>query len=422
MSGIQVHPHDILDEGPEQMLDLIEKMKEITYIFPQVNTIFERNPYPFGELPHNPVNTVVQGKGTFHLNIDTKSLSPNLYQPVDETIVAGAKPLQQLVNAVGDKHEIVPWLNILNGLFQGDYLQRNNVIDYQGNRVDHWLCPNGPDVIPMWSRIITEIVKETGFDFFMIDRIRYPDWSGEEVSPRNVFSCFCNHCRINMQIAGIEVEELIEEINELVQTMHEKEFSKTLEAYERSKWMRPWIAFRQNSVSGFIEDLINYLKKDGQNVRFWLDLWPPSYAWFLGQDYTRLTKLSPILKHFPYHKLGGGADVQGLINYFTNDPAQQEELFQVFLTFFHLDYSITYEEFKNNGYPLSFIKNENNLVRKISQPETKIYSGIQMWNTTNAELVKAVTEARDSAADEMLYYCYGWAERSFFESIGNMSK
>ena len=46
VAGIHLHPHDIIDEGTGQIFSLIDRMGDIKYIFPQVNTIFERNPYP----------------------------------------------------------------------------------------------------------------------------------------------------------------------------------------------------------------------------------------------------------------------------------------------------------------------------------------------------------------------------------------
>ncbi|UWS64427.1 hypothetical protein N2384_07940 [Bacillus paralicheniformis] len=49
-----------------QIISYIRKLKDVKYIFPEVNTIFERNPYPVGILPRNPVHDVVYGTGTMH--------------------------------------------------------------------------------------------------------------------------------------------------------------------------------------------------------------------------------------------------------------------------------------------------------------------------------------------------------------------
>lgn len=415
MSGIQVHPHDILDEGMEQILGLIGKMNEIKYIFPQVNTIFERNPYPTGDLPHNPVHTFVQGMGTFHANIDTKSLYPKLYQKVDSIIDMGKDPLLEIKSSVEEDYKIIPWLNLLNGEFSGN-VERNGVVDYRDRLVNKWLCPNGIDVIPMWVQVFKGLRDKYGYEYYMVDRIRYPDWAGESVDPSNLLSCFCEQCCSKMKAEGINVDELKGEIHLLASAFKNRKYHSVIDALEKGKWFNAWINFRQKSVSEFIEKLAELLPW----IRFWLDLWPPSYAWFLGQDYNRLTKSFNVLKHFPYHKLGGGADVQGFIEYFAQNEKEQEELFQVFLTFFNLKYPISYTEFKQDGYPLAFINNENVLVKQLSQPDTLIYSGIQMWNTNEKELTEAIFQARKSDIAGLLYYCYGWAERSFFDVVGKI--
>ena len=51
MAGIHLHPHDILDEGMENILQRIDGMQNVEHLFVELNTIFERNPYPVGVLP-----------------------------------------------------------------------------------------------------------------------------------------------------------------------------------------------------------------------------------------------------------------------------------------------------------------------------------------------------------------------------------
>ncbi len=422
MAGIHIHPHDILDEGTEQILNHIGSIGHITTIFPQVNTIFERNPNPIGSLPHNPVHSCVLGNGTIHVALDTKALYPSLYQKVDETISAGADPLKQFQEASkNESYDVVPWLNLLNGHFEGN-VAGNAVIDYKGNPIPSWICPNGPDVVPMWTKVIVAISEVYGCQMFMIDRIRYPDWSGVDVNPKEMFTCFCDHCQAKMQASGIDPAKLVADMLQIEANLKEKQFDSAVQFFQESALIKQWVAFRQASVSGFVEELIRCVQKENPSIRFWLDLWPPAYAWILGQDYHRLTKSAPILKHFPYHKLGGGADVQGLIEYFAKTDAEREKAFQAFRALFGLPYTLTYAEFKQKGYPLQFVRAENDKVRALSQPGTKIYSGIQMWNIDTADLLEAVREARASAADDIIYYCYGWAELKHFETIAQFAR
>ncbi|MBS4199252.1 hypothetical protein KHA93_06235 [Bacillus sp. FJAT-49732] len=422
MNGIHLHPHDIIDEGTDKIFTLLNVMGDIQYIFPQVNTIFERNPYPKGILPHNPVHEFVQGEGTWHVPLDVKAVFEKLYQKVDESVQKGEDSIQLLKEGSSTtSFTIIPWLNLLNGDFQGN-VQSNRVVDFRGNDVEYWLCPNGPDVVPMWSNLIIALTKKYGYKTYLIDRIRFPDWAGKQVNPKGIFSCFCPHCKKGMESLEINVPKLMDTMNEVALLLQKQEFKPAVHILLNSEHIKQWIQFRQDSVSVFVENLLNEIHKINPDIHLWLDLWPPSYAWLLGQDYSRLTKASDTLKHFPYHKLGGGADVQGFIEYFADTPAKQEEAFQAFLSYFNLQYNISYKAFKENGYLISFVKNENDKVRELSEPNTHIFSGIQMWNIEEDHLIEALEAAEESEADGVLYYCYGWADEKLFHTVGKWYK
>lgn len=418
MAGIHLHPHDILDEGVGPILDRIGKMHTVDHLFVEVNTIFERNPYPTGRLPHNPKHEFVQGTATLHVNLGTQP--QRLHQRVDPTIVTGFDPLRDLKTATdGGPYQVIPWVNILNGDF-GGYIDDNQVIDFRGNPVEHWLCPNGPDVIDLWKTTFSAIKAQYGYSTFLIDRIRYPDWAGKSVSPRGLFTCFCPHCQREMTQLGMHVDAVRARLETLATQLHDGLYEATVDALLADPLLQRWIEFRQHSVSRFVQRLLSEIDDiDAENTELWLDLWPPAYSWILGQDYQTLTQSSKALKHFPYHKLGGGADVQGLIEYFAKDEQKCEQAFRAFMRLFRLPYDISYQQFKAEGFPIDFVKQQNNLVREKSQPGTFIYSGIQMWNLTPAALVEAIDAAEHSDCDDLLYYCYGWAEQELFDAVSN---
>lgn len=420
MDGIHIHPHDILDEGPKRIIEHIQAMKGVNYIFPQVNTIFERNPYPIGELPHNPVRSVVMGTGTFHANIDIQEISPQLYQLVDSTIIEGQDPIFLFKEYTKDtSFQVIPWFNILNGHFQGN-LEDNAIVNIHNEIVDYWLCPNGPDVLFFWTSTILEFVKTYGYSTIMIDRIRYPDWAGHTIDPYKMFSCFCKHCKNKMESTGLNLKEIEKDINIFIEQLQQGKYEQAVTFFKEQQALQEWVKFRQDSISQFVQQFIHQVKQEYPKVEFWLDLWPPSYAWFLGQDYTTLTKFASRLKHFPYHKLGGGADVQGLIEFIGSNDSDQEKAFQAFLRFFDIDQKLSYEVFKQDGYTIDFILQENEKVRKLSQTGTVIYSGTQIWNIDQDALVQSINTSRQSEADHLIYYCYGWAKLEDLELISNV--
>jgi hypothetical protein len=417
MSGIQLHPHDIVDEGMQQIMSYIRKLKDVRYIFPEVNTIFERNPNPVGRLPRNAVHEVVFGTGTMHAILPSYQDS-GLDQRREPTLSDDQDPLMMIKESLQDgEYEIIPWLNILNGHFEGRLLANNLVTDMDGQVIPHWLCPNAPDVIDFWEKALIDLRKRYGYTTYMIDRIRYPDWGGEEVNPKGLLTCFCPHCEKKMMEQQIDVSVLKDTLRQWTSLFAENKFDDAVTFAENNELIQEWITFRQQSVTRFVERLIDRVRKVNEDFTLWLDLWPPAYSWMLGQDYASITKHAPALKHFPYHKLGGGADVQGLIHYFAQTAEEQEHAFQAFKRFFALPYDLSYETFKREGFPIQFVADQNNKVRSLSASETRIYSGIQMWNISPQNLIEAVKAGEGSAADELLYYCYGWAADELFEAL-----
>ncbi|CAH0120953.1 MULTISPECIES: hypothetical protein [unclassified Paenibacillus] len=417
MPGIQLHPHDIVDEGMPQIISYMKKLQDVRYVFPEVNTIFERNPYPVGILPRNPVHEVVYGTGTMHAILPSYE-NAGLDQRREPGLSADRDPLMIIKDAMRDEpFEVIPWLNILNGHFEGPLLANNLVTDVDGNVIPHWLCPNAPDVIDFWEKAFVDLYQRYGFATYMIDRIRYPDWAGQEVNPKGLLTCFCSHCQSKMTGQGLDVKAIKESLRTFAAQLKDKHFDDAVAYFGQNTHIRSWIAFRQESVSGFVERLIARVRKVNDAFAIWLDLWPPAYSWMLGQNYASITKLSPALKHFPYHKLGGGADVQGLIEYVAHTEEEREAAFRAFKTFFSLPYDVSYETFKAEGFPIRFVADQNNLVRELSDSRTRIFSGIQMWNLTPDNLIEAVKAGENSAADDLLYYCYGWAADELFDAI-----
>ena len=302
MAGIHLHPHDILDEGMENILQRIDGMQNVEHLFVELNTIFERNPYPVGVLPHNPVHESVMGNGMLHVNID----NPNtrLQQKIDPGVLAGNDPLRRVQQATeGTRYKVIPWVNILNGDFSGD-IANNQVVDYRGRVIKYWLCPNAPDVADYWQKTFSRIKSLYGYDTFLIDRIRFPDWAGKEVNPAGLFTCFCPHCQQAMKAQDLAPEVVKDELDKIAAALAERDFAYPVEAFRDNPIIARWVAFRQQSVTGLVERILKNAKENIGDIHFWLDLWPPAYSWILGQDYRALTRLSGTLKHFPYHKLG----------------------------------------------------------------------------------------------------------------------
>lgn len=410
MAGIHLHHHDLADEGPDAIAAWLGRLDDLTEVFVQVNDIFERNPSPVGTLPRNPVH-VVHGTGRLYADVDAAALSPSLHQ--DQT-GATDDPLGLVSGStLAAAYDIVPWVNILNGAWSGD-VAGSCVVDFRGRQITRWLCPNAPAVTDMWVALLGALVDRYGFERFLIDRIRYPDWGGEQVSPANLFTCFCDVCRAAMTAEGLAVEDLRAVMTEVSALAEDGEFLAAGERLRTDPLIQAWVGFRQRSVTALVARLVEGVRRSHPRVELWLDLWPPAYSWALGQDYASLTALSPRLKHFPYHRLGGGADVQSFVDHFAADDDGREQVFAAFTRMFGLDYGQTYADFRAHGFPIRLVSDQNALVRRSATPGTYVWSGVQMWNLPREELWEAAVASYASAADDVIYYCYGWAADDLF--------
>ena len=142
MAGIHLHPHDILDEGMDDILQRIDGMQNIAHLFVELNTIFERNPYPVGVLPHNPVHKSVMGNGMLHVNIDNPDT--RLQQKIDPGVLAGGGPLRRVQQATERwRCKGIPRGNNPHGGFMGG-ISNNTGIVYRGRGIQYWLCANAP--------------------------------------------------------------------------------------------------------------------------------------------------------------------------------------------------------------------------------------------------------------------------------------
>ena len=203
-------------------------------------------------------------------------------------------------------------------------------------------------------------------------------------------------------------------LRDLAARVKDGEFDDVSDGLRHNPLLTAWQVFRQSSVTRLVQRLQSSIRERGDALDLWLDLWPPAYSWLLGQDYASLTRISRVLKHFPYHKLGGGADVQGLITHLASDAGSRERAFAAFKTLFDLPFALTYQEFTEHGFPIEFVRHQNDRVRQLVQPGTFVYSGIQMWNLPPTALIDAIDAADASACDDVIYYCYGWADDALF--------
>ena len=417
---IQVHPHDIRDAGAQVVARNIVERAGIRTIIAETGTLEERHPYPQGELEHNPVHRVVYTDACFEIPDSESWFSELPFRPrLSPQAQAGEDYVQQLtLAAIEQGAEVLPWVKALNAAFEGD-TSAACVRTFSGELITTWLCPNNPLTEVYVKSLIINMLERYPSRAILVDRLRYPDWSGATVSVQRMLTCFCPHCIKLMEESGIDLKllsELLEEFSQQPMLLEDWLKEKTKTAV-----LQAWFQFRNESITRLAQKIWAELKAwrqdNGVNSTYWLNLWPPSFAPLLGQDYGSLAELCEGTKHFPYHRLGGGADLGAFVQALAGDEGpKQEQIFAQLTSFLNLG-SLSFTEYKENGLPVSFVTEQTKWGKDLFG-ENKIFTGIQIWDIPEDEIKDTIEAALKGGADGLFFYCYGWATLGALDCVG----
>lgn len=405
-TGIHVHPHDIVDEGPKTVIGRLQALMPGTDPIIGVNTLFERHPYPAGALPHNPLHGVVRTKGRLALSspaykrLRVRQRIEECSEAIMRTFTvarrAGMRPL--------------PWLSCLNGAYT--LASRSCAVQtWDGTCVPEWLCPAQPESLHHAIELCRLAIGSLGACELLLDRVRYPDWSGAVVAPERLLSCFCPACRQRIAATGIDVEQLIARLHSMKCTPRPG-FSR---AWLEDDTVKAWLRVRSDIVTDFVRRLREELKREFPRTHIYLNLWPPSQSYLLGQDYRRLQPHCDGAKFFPYHRLGGGAALAHLVD--DVPPAYRETFFRGLLELWGLSYAISYEDFQAEGFPETFVTDETRNAVALMAPKP-VFTGIQLWDLPVDRVLRGVQAALSPRPQGLFLYCYGWTSLSVLGAVG----
>jgi hypothetical protein len=420
---IQIHPHDVRDEGAEIVVANIVDRAGIKTIIAETGTLEERHPYPRGELEHNPVHKVVYTDACFEVPGSAVWFENLPFRPrLSPQALAGDDYIKDLAEAASARGaEVMPWVKALNAAFDGD-VQEACVRTFRGEPVPTWLCPNNPWAEEYVTRLILGMLDRYPSRAILVDRLRYPDWSGATVSVERMLTCFCPHCEQAMEEAGIDVDRLKRLFEEF--SKEPLTFMDWLKYEPTSLLIQSWLRFRQRSISSLAEKVWNTVRRwqaqKEAKTAFWLNLWPPSFAALLGQDYASLGRVCEGAKHFPYHRLGGGADLAAFILALagSDSAVRQEEVFRELRGLLKLG-DISFAEYRQDGLPLSFVRDQTRWGKDLFH-QNKIFAGIQIWDIPVEEIRATVEAALQGGADGLFFYCYGWATLAALDAVGEI--
>jgi len=438
--GMQVHAHDLKDEGAETVLKNMHEKAHVTNVFPTANYIEERHPYPRGTLPHNPKRSVYFSKGGLYFEFQNHYYEKTKLRPLRTTEEGMTEfdALKATTEAAGSLGmNVFPWIIALNDPVVASTYPTHNMIDVFGNRVSGWLCPNSRDVRNYLVGIVKNILGEYEVSGLFLDRIRYPIRISRENDFGDAFSCFCRNCQRQAREKRLDLLHIRNELRKILKVAKTKLLT-VVETYDSIRTgcldvakffidnddLAEWIQFRQSSINDLVEEVQFSARATNDRVEFCLDLWPPSYSWLLGQNYRNLGRLCDSLKLFPYHKLGGGVDISALFDELRGiiPNLEVDKCLRLFYRFFGFRGPKNLTQFRTEGFPSDFVYNETLKAMGEIQKQIDVYVGVQLWNITRAEIEETLAKIAKANPTGFIYYCYGWAPFENFETAGSFVK
>ncbi len=246
-------------------------------------------------------------------------------------------------------------------------------------------CPNNAAVMDRTFSAYTDLIDRTGVDGVMLDRIRFP-------SPANgfeaLFTCFCESCAARFQK---ETGRALETERQRAAAFLSRLGGLTLPEF-RAEWRQAdtlWTAsglaglagFRSRSITDAVRRFAAHARSGGLTVG--LDLFSPSLAGLVAQDYGELSGLADWIKPMIYRLANGPAGLPLEIACLARGLAAlspglgEAGACELLAATLGLPIPGSAAELLDKGLPEAVIASELARVRSLVPPETKVYAGLE---------------------------------------------
>ena len=427
MIGLQLFPYDVADEGAAQVIEL-SRLAATTTLLPAVTYIRESQPVPRGELPRNPVRRRHETDGGIYFRATESRYPPGLVPPPSMEGVDGNAALEDLrLRATEAGIDFVPWVSLLNGRVAHEAPQAC-VVNARGEPVTGWLCPTRDETHAFVRALVGDIMDRFRPSALFVDRFRFPEWGGRGAI--DACTCFCDSCAVRARVEGLDLEAARSTLLSLVDLLERDPTAaaglaldacssglRVMRSLAPRRVLLDWLRFRHAAIESIAAAAREEVERRGGEL--WLDVWPPSYGWLLGQDLARLAPHGVWTKPFTYHRLAGGADIAGFLSSLAHDERDLERLYQAFLAFFGFPGPGGFSEFQERGLDVGFITQETALARRLLGGRSRLAAGVQLWQVGPNGVRAAVEHAALARPDGFIFFCYGWATADELVAAGD---
>ncbi len=428
MVGLQAYAYDVNDEGADAVVRAAElTAANVVYLAVSYNdAITTRDPARAPRLLHNPVRT--RHADQAFITPDSSRYPSGLIPPVSPEADLDGDRAYAALRSAADRHRlaVVPWFLLLSQRVAMES-QACSVVNPRGDAVAGWLCPSQTAVRAFARALATDIVERYQPPAIFLDGARFP-----EPRPGRIvdgLGCFCDACLRQGKERGIDMEAVRARLLDLVALVEQRpdEFAsatrelfssgfRTIRALAMRHELLGWLRMRQAAVETIVTDVREAV---AGRAELWLDVWPPSYGWLLGQDLAALAASAVWTRPFTYHRWGGGADIPGLIGSVSNDPAVQEQLYDAFRHFFRFPGPAGYGEFLDRGLDPAFITEETAFTAALLAGRSRPVAGLQLWQMGPEGVRTALENAVAADPAGVILHCYGWSSEAEMRAAGD---
>lgn len=420
-NALQVFTYDVIEEGPDQVLSGTKLAGANTIVL--LVSSDEHSPIA---TPHNPRRSTNWGRSCFP---PTTSRYPAALIPeVSDEPESNGRAAYHALRAVAEPGgvRLAPWMQLLWRPAGAD--NRNRTVNVRGEFVREWLCPNGPDTLAYAAALSRDCVEQFQASALFIDMIRFPQFgTGAPGSVADACTCFCDGCFDRARSEGVDLEKTRHLLLGWLDLL-EKEPSAAAEfAFDaassvvmgvRAASDRPafldWLKFRHRTITRLVERIRGSIP---DKTELWLDTWPATGAWLLGQDLQELAPYATWVKTFFYPQLNLVRG-RGLIQSWSADTRTRQVFYEAYLKLLGRKGPPEFEQYATRGMYPGTITSEMALAKGMLGGRSRLAAGVGIWDSGPDGVRETLAHAAAAEPDGVWMHCYAWATMDELEAAG----
>lgn len=426
LTGLQAYAYDVIDEGAEAVVEAASSCAADVILL-AVSYLDHFPPTERGTAPLRNPRRKLHGMEAY-VRPSPGRYPAALVPPLSEDPGADGEAAYFALRAVAEPRGIavVPWILLLTHPV-AQQAPAYGVVNARGDLVPGWLCASRSATAEFAQALLSDVVDKFHPPAVFLDGIRFPGPGAHGLV--DLFSCFCEACKESAETQGLRLAasqasllslaELLEHDPAAAARLGATTLSAgltTLKAVARHPDVLDWVEFRHRTIERLVRGARECI---AGKAELWLDVWPPSYGWLLGQDLARLGRHGSWTKPFTYHRWGGGADIPAIIGRISSDPVVLQQLYDVYRAFFGFAGPSGFEEFAQRGLKPEWVTAETALAATLVEGRSRLAAGLQLWQMGRAGVREALDHALMARPDGVFLHCYGWSTLEELQAAGD---